>query len=104
MVQAATSIGRNGLEGLALEGVATSALGQKQTFGRAPFYVRFTPESGHYSALHQMSAYDPKRTFKAILSSLIRPMLVAVYSHLKGRPRRKAEIKRTVIGRRACRL
>jgi hypothetical protein len=25
--------------------------------------VRFTPESGHYSALHQMSAYSQKRTF-----------------------------------------
>jgi hypothetical protein len=44
---AATSIGRNGLESLALEGAATSALGHKQTSETPAHNVRFAPESRH---------------------------------------------------------
>jgi len=39
-----------------------SALGQKRTSESGAQNVRFTPESGHYSALHQMSAFSQKRT------------------------------------------
>jgi len=42
--------------------VGMSALGQKQTSETHAHNVRFTPESGHYSALHQMSAISQKRT------------------------------------------
>ena len=45
MVLAATSIGRIRLENLALEGAATSALGQKQTLETHAHNVRFTPDS-----------------------------------------------------------
>jgi hypothetical protein len=44
-----------------------SALGHKQTFWGVAFDVRFTPESGHYSALHQMSANSQKRTLWFVL-------------------------------------
>ena len=43
-------------------------------------YVRFTPESGPFSALAFMSAYDPKRTFKELgilLTILSRPIVQA---------------------------
>ena len=39
-----------------------SAFSQKRTFGWAAIYVRFTSESGPFSALAFMSAFDPKRT------------------------------------------
>ena len=32
-------------------------------------YVCFTPESGHFSALAFMSAYDPKQTFVGLYGS-----------------------------------
>lgn len=39
-----------------------STLGHKRTLFTNPFHVCFTPESGHYSALHQMSAERHKLT------------------------------------------
>ncbi len=43
--------------------VPMSAYGYERTFSNTLNYVRFTPESGPFSALAFMSANDPKRTF-----------------------------------------
>ena len=45
------------------------AFSQKRTFGWAAIYVRFTPESGPFSALAFMSAFDPMWTFVGLLGS-----------------------------------
>ncbi len=42
-----------------------SALGQKRTSITYAHNVRFTPNSGHYSALHRMSAFSHEETFAA---------------------------------------
>ena len=48
-----------------------SAYGYKRTFSHLVIYVCFTPESGHFSALAFMSAYDPKRTFIGFYGSVV---------------------------------
>ena len=51
-----------------------SALGHKRTFETYLQNVRFTPESGHYSALHQMSAFSQKRTLRIWTADVLRPI------------------------------